>query len=150
MMSGNTGRSATSVKPVDLAQRYFEEGADEITFLNITGFRDFPLTDQPMLEVLKKTSENVFVPLTIGGGIRANSPIRKEDFTAHSMSPPNIFAPEPIKSPSAAMRSRQLKITCKTSRADRKRVQLNRYLLSTAPRPSSSRLTQGAVYVEFP
>ena len=56
--------------PVELARRYFEEGADEVTFLNITGFRDFPLSDQPMLEVLRKTSENVFVPLTIGGGIR--------------------------------------------------------------------------------
>jgi glutamine amidotransferase/cyclase len=58
-------------KPVELAQRYFEEGADEITFLNITAFRDFPLADQPMLEVLRRTSERVFVPLTIGGGIRA-------------------------------------------------------------------------------
>lgn len=57
-------------KPVELAQRYYEEGADEVTFLNITGFRDFPMEDQPMLEVLKRTSENVFVPLTIGGGIR--------------------------------------------------------------------------------
>jgi len=57
-------------KPVELARRYFEAGADEITFLNITGFRDFPMKDQPMLEVLQKTSENVFVPLTIGGGIR--------------------------------------------------------------------------------
>ena len=57
-------------KPVELAERYYHDGADEITFLNITGFRDFPLQDQPMLEVLKKTSENVFVPLTIGGGIR--------------------------------------------------------------------------------
>lgn len=57
-------------KPVDLARRYYQEGADEITFLNITGFRDFPLQDQPMLEVLERTSENVFVPLTIGGGIR--------------------------------------------------------------------------------
>jgi glutamine amidotransferase/cyclase len=57
-------------KPVDLARRYYEEGADEITFLNITGFRDFPLEDMPMLEVLRETSVNVFVPLTIGGGIR--------------------------------------------------------------------------------
>jgi glutamine amidotransferase/cyclase len=57
-------------KPVELAGRYYQEGADEITFLNITGFRDFPMKDQPMLEVLTKTSENVFVPLTIGGGIR--------------------------------------------------------------------------------
>lgn len=57
-------------KPVELANRYYLEGADEVTFLNITGFRDFPLKDQPMLEVLQRTSEQVFVPLTIGGGIR--------------------------------------------------------------------------------
>ena len=57
-------------RPVELARRYYQEGADEITFLNITGFRDFPLEDMPMLEVLKQTSKNVFVPLTIGGGIR--------------------------------------------------------------------------------
>jgi len=57
-------------KPVDLARRYYEEGADEITFLNITGFRDFPLEDTPMMAVLRRTSENVFVPLTIGGGIK--------------------------------------------------------------------------------
>ncbi len=57
-------------KPVELARRYYQEGADEITFLNITGFRDFPLEDMPMLDVLRQTSRNVFVPLTIGGGIR--------------------------------------------------------------------------------
>lgn len=57
-------------RPVELAGRYYREGADEITFLNITGFRDFPLEDMPMLGVLKQTSRSVFVPLTIGGGIR--------------------------------------------------------------------------------
>ena len=57
-------------QPVDLAARYYTEGADEITFLNITGFRDFPLEDMPMLRVLEETSTRVFVPLTIGGGIR--------------------------------------------------------------------------------
>ncbi len=57
-------------RPVDLAERYYRDNADEITFLNITAFREFPLKDLPMLEVLKRTSENVFVPLTIGGGIR--------------------------------------------------------------------------------
>ena len=65
------GRVRNLGKPVALAKRYYEEGADEVTFLNITAFRDFPLKDQPMLEVLRRTSENVFVPLTIGGGIRA-------------------------------------------------------------------------------
>ncbi|XP_010536671.1 PREDICTED: imidazole glycerol phosphate synthase hisHF, chloroplastic [Tarenaya hassleriana] len=57
-------------KPVDLAGQYYKDGADEISFLNITGFRDFPLGDMPMLQVLRYTSENVFVPLTVGGGIR--------------------------------------------------------------------------------
>lgn len=57
-------------KPVDLARRYYEQGADEITFLNITSFRNCPATDQPMLEVLRRASETVFVPLTVGGGIR--------------------------------------------------------------------------------
>ncbi|PKA63117.1 Imidazole glycerol phosphate synthase hisHF, chloroplastic [Apostasia shenzhenica] len=57
-------------KPVDLAAQYYSDGADEVSFLNITGFRDFPLGDLPMLQVLRYTSENVFVPLTVGGGIR--------------------------------------------------------------------------------
>jgi glutamine amidotransferase/cyclase len=57
-------------KPVELAGSYYEQGADEVTFLNITAFRDFPLKDMPMLEVLRQTSTHVFVPLTIGGGIR--------------------------------------------------------------------------------
>jgi imidazole glycerol-phosphate synthase len=57
-------------KPVEMARRYYQQGADEITFLNITSFRDCPLTDLPMLEILRQTSESVFVPLTIGGGIR--------------------------------------------------------------------------------
>ena len=57
-------------KPVEKAQQYYEQGADEITFLNITSFRDTPLKDLPMLEVLRQASATVFVPLTIGGGIR--------------------------------------------------------------------------------
>jgi glutamine amidotransferase/cyclase len=65
-----TGNVRNLGKPVELAHRYFEEGADEITFLNITSFRDCPLEDTPMLQVLKETSKSVFVPLTIGGGIR--------------------------------------------------------------------------------
>lgn len=69
-------------KPVDLARRYYEEGADEITFLNITGFRDFPLEDMPMLEVLRQTSRNVFVPLTIGGGIRDYTDQDGQTYTA--------------------------------------------------------------------
>ena len=57
-------------KPVELAARYAADGADEVTFLNITGYRDVPLADAPMLAVLRAASERVFVPLTVGGGIR--------------------------------------------------------------------------------
>ncbi|KAF2631761.1 imidazole glycerol phosphate synthase HisHF [Macroventuria anomochaeta] len=57
-------------KPVDMAKKYYEQGADEVTFLNITSFRNCPVADTPMLEILRRASETVFVPLTIGGGIR--------------------------------------------------------------------------------
>jgi glutamine amidotransferase/cyclase len=57
-------------KPVEMARKYYEQGADEVTFLNITSFRNCPAADLPMLEILRRTSETVFVPLTIGGGIR--------------------------------------------------------------------------------
>ena len=57
-------------KPVEIARKYYEQGSDEITFLNIASFRNCPLADLPMLEILRQTSEKVFVPLTIGGGIR--------------------------------------------------------------------------------
>ncbi|PVU91632.1 hypothetical protein BB561_004294 [Smittium simulii] len=57
--------------PVELAKRYFVEGADEIAFLNITSFRDVPLNDTPMLKILQQASKFVFVPMTIGGGIRS-------------------------------------------------------------------------------
>lgn len=57
-------------KPVELAQRYYRNGADEVCFLNITSFRSSALLDQPMLEVVRASAETVFVPLTIGGGIK--------------------------------------------------------------------------------
>lgn len=57
-------------KPVHLAEKYYRQSADEITFLNITSFRSSPLSDLPMLEILRQVSRTVFVPLTIGGGIR--------------------------------------------------------------------------------
>ena len=57
-------------KPVALAARYYEAGADELCLLNITSFRHSPLQDQPMLAVVRAASETIFVPLTIGGGIK--------------------------------------------------------------------------------
>ena len=58
-------------KPVSLASRYYTEGGDEIAFLNITSFRQGVIEDMPMLQVLEQASKSIFVPLTVGGGIRS-------------------------------------------------------------------------------
>ncbi len=52
--------------PVELAERYDSEGADEIVFLDITAS---PEGRKTMVDVVKRTAENVFIPLTVGGGI---------------------------------------------------------------------------------
>ncbi|KAH7929318.1 imidazoleglycerol phosphate synthase [Leucogyrophana mollusca] len=73
-LSNTTVKTAGAVrnlgKPVALAARYFEAGADELCLLNITSFRHSPLQDQPMLAVVRAAAEHIFVPLTIGGGIK--------------------------------------------------------------------------------
>ncbi len=59
--------------PVELAERYVAEGADEICFLDITASSD---ARQTMLDVIRRTAENVFVPLTVGGGVRSVDDMR--------------------------------------------------------------------------
>ncbi len=54
--------------PVELAAVYDAEGADELTFLDVTASSSGRAT---MLEVVKRTAEQVFIPLTVGGGVRA-------------------------------------------------------------------------------
>ena len=53
--------------PVELAARYDAEGADEVVFLDITASSDARHT---MVEVARRTAETVFIPFTVGGGIR--------------------------------------------------------------------------------
>lgn len=54
--------------PVELASRYDQQGADEITFLDVSASAEGRST---MLEVVSRTAEQVFVPLTVGGGVRS-------------------------------------------------------------------------------
>lgn len=80
---GAEGKVRNLGKPVELATKYYKQGADEVTFLNITSFRNSPVKDLPMLEVLKKSAENIFVPLTVGGGIKDMiDPVTKELYPA--------------------------------------------------------------------
>jgi cyclase len=54
--------------PVELAARYDREGADEVVFLDITASSDARRT---ILDVARRTAEEVFIPFTVGGGVRA-------------------------------------------------------------------------------
>jgi cyclase len=60
--------------PVELAQRYNEQGADEVVFLDITASSDERNT---MVDVVFRTARRVFIPLTVGGGIREVRDARK-------------------------------------------------------------------------
>ncbi|ROZ88828.1 imidazole glycerol phosphate synthase subunit HisF [Gordonia sp. OPL2] len=53
--------------PVELAGRYDQEGADELTFLDVTASSSGRTT---MIDVVKRTADQIFIPLTVGGGIR--------------------------------------------------------------------------------
>ncbi|CAI9385885.1 imidazole glycerol phosphate synthase subunit HisF [Microbacterium sp. T2.11-28] len=54
--------------PVELARRYFDQGADELTFLDVTATVDDRSTTY---DVVRRTAEEVFIPLTVGGGVRS-------------------------------------------------------------------------------
>jgi cyclase len=53
--------------PIELARKYYEQGADEITFLDVTATVD---NRDTMYDVVRATAEQVFIPLTVGGGVR--------------------------------------------------------------------------------
>jgi imidazole glycerol-phosphate synthase subunit HisF len=59
--------------PVEVARRYNQEGADELVFLDITASSD----KRPiLLDVVRRTAEEVFIPLTVGGGVRTVDDVR--------------------------------------------------------------------------
>ena len=60
--------------PVEVARRYDEQGADEITFLDITASSD---DRNIILHVVEQVAEQVFIPLTVGGGVRCVDDVRR-------------------------------------------------------------------------
>ncbi|MBK8015863.1 MAG: imidazole glycerol phosphate synthase subunit HisF [Betaproteobacteria bacterium] len=60
--------------PVEIARRYDDQGADELTFLDITASSDGRDT---MVHVVEQVASQVFIPLTVGGGVRSVSDIRR-------------------------------------------------------------------------
>jgi cyclase len=60
--------------PVELARFYDQQGADELVFLDITASSD---DRETIIDVVKRVSEEVFIPLTVGGGVRTAADVRK-------------------------------------------------------------------------
>lgn len=60
--------------PVDLARKYYEQGADELVFLDITATSDGRET---MVKVVENVAANIFIPFTVGGGIRSVEDVRR-------------------------------------------------------------------------
>lgn len=87
--------------PVEVAKRYNEQGADEITFLDITATSD---NRDTIVNVVEQVASEVFIPLTVGGGIRELKDIRtllNAGADKVSINSTAVFNPEFIKEASA-------------------------------------------------
>jgi len=60
--------------PVELARKYYEQGADEITFLDVKATVD---NRDTMFDTVRQTAEQVFIPLTVGGGVRSTDDVSR-------------------------------------------------------------------------
>jgi cyclase len=60
--------------PVELARTYYEQGADEVTFLDVKATVD---NRETMFDMVRQTAEQVFIPLTVGGGVRSTEDVAK-------------------------------------------------------------------------
>ena len=60
--------------PVEIARRYDEEGADELTFLDITASSD---NRGLILDIIESVAKEIFIPLTVGGGVRSTDDVRR-------------------------------------------------------------------------
>jgi cyclase len=106
--------------PVELAARYDAEGADELTFLDITassGGRD------TMYDVVRRTAEQVFIPLTVGGGVRSTADVNallRAGADKVSLNTAAVARPELL-----AEASRQFGAQCVVLSVDARRVRLD-------------------------
>lgn len=83
--------------PVEIARRYDEQGADELVFLDITASSDARAT---LLGIIEEVAAQVFIPLTVGGGVRALEDVRsllnagadKVSINTAGVSNPNLIA----------------------------------------------------------
>ena len=112
--------------PVEIARRYDKEGADEITFLDITASSD---NRETMVHVVEQVAGEVFIPLTVGGGIRKVEDIRRmlnAGADKVAINTAAVFNPEFVKEASEKFGSQ-----CIVVAIDAKRVDENRWEIFT-------------------
>ncbi len=94
--------------PVEVARRYNEEGADEITFLDITASSD---NRETIVQVVEQVASEVFIPLTVGGGIRTVDDVRRMLLAGADKVAINtaaVFNPELVKAASDSIGSQAI------------------------------------------
>ncbi|MGH3290645.1 MAG: imidazole glycerol phosphate synthase subunit HisF [Trebonia sp.] len=122
--------------PVELAARYDADGADELTFLDITassGGRD------TMYDVVRRTAEQVFIPLTVGGGVRSTADVDallRAGADKVSLNTAAIARPELL-----AEAARQFGSQCMVLSVDARRVKQATGQPTTGPTPSGFEVT---------
>jgi len=122
--------------PVELAARYDAEGADELTFLDITassGGRD------TMYDVVRRTAEQVFIPLTVGGGVRSTADVDallRAGADKVALNTAAIARPELL-----AEAARQFGSQCMVLSVDARRVKPGPVEPGTGPTPSGFEVT---------
>jgi imidazole glycerol-phosphate synthase subunit HisF len=116
--------------PVEVARRYEDEGADELVFLDITASHE---QREILLDVVRRTSEVIFMPLTVGGGIRTLEDIRtllKAGCDKVSINSAAVKDPDFVREAALRFGSQ-----CIVVNIDPKRVAANR--ASSSPQPST-------------
>jgi len=122
--------------PVELAARYDAEGADELTFLDITASSGGRAT---MYDVVRRTAEQVFIPLTVGGGVRSAGDVDallRAGADKVSLNTAAIARPELL-----AEAARQFGAQCVVLSVDARRAGGDKVSLNTAPTPSGFEVT---------
>lgn len=104
--------------PVEVARRYNEEGADEITFLDITASSD---DRETIVHVVEQVASEVFIPLTVGGGIRTVEDVRRMLLAGADKVAINtaaVFNPEFVKEAAERFGSQAIVVAIDAKRAD--------------------------------
>ncbi len=104
--------------PVEIARRYNQQGADEITFLDITATSD---DRETLVHVVEQVASEVFIPLTVGGGIRTLNDIRKmlnAGADKVSINSAAVFRPEFVQEASEHFGSQCIVVAIDAKRVD--------------------------------